>query len=93
MTKKEVILAVKFDPELQQTFIYPDTLKSVPECDRELYATCVWIEGRAARVQIISDEKIELPECQRIAIAFMTGRYSHWTFSLTDETPKWRRVK
>jgi hypothetical protein len=93
MNKKIVVLTVAVDPETKKEYIYPDLFKMVPDKEKSVYETCVWIEGRAARVQIISHNKIDLPTCQRLAIAYMTGRYHQWSFSLTDETPKWRKVR
>lgn len=93
MIKKVVILTVAIDPETKKEYIYPDLFQMIPDREKELYSTCVWIEGRTARVQIISHDRIELPDCQRLAIAYMTGRYSRWSFSLAEDNPKWERVK
>jgi hypothetical protein len=93
MNKKTVILTVAIDPDTKREYIYPNLYKMAPDREKDTMATCVWIEGRTARVQIISHDKIDLPTCQKLAIAYMTGRYHQWSFSLTDETPKWRRTK
>lgn len=91
MIKKIVILEVWVDPETQKRFLYPNRFEHIERPD--LYKTAVWIEGRTARVQVISDSRIDLPECRDLAVAYMTGRYSQWSFDLREDEPKWTRTK
>lgn len=93
MNKKVVVLTVAIDPETKKEYIYPDLFRMIPDREKDKYTTCVWIEGRTARVQIISHDRIELPDCQRLAIQYMTGRYQQWSFDLREDSPKWTRTK
>lgn len=90
MNKKHIIIEAAINED-GKILLYPDRYTRIDRPD--LYETYEVIEGKTARVVIVSDDRIDKPECRRLAIAYMTGRYSHWAFSLTDEKPQWRRVK
>lgn len=88
---KEMVCLLIGRGEDEKTYIYPDRFGWIEK--PELYKSSIVISGKTALVQVVSDDEFSNEEMKDAAIKFMTGRYHKWSFSLTDEEPKWRKVK
>lgn len=91
MKKKTIILEVAKSEETGKFYLYPDRYEYVE--NPELYKTAIWIEGKTARVLVISDEILTCDMARDFAICYMTGQFKRWTAPLNSNNPKWTRVK
>ena len=90
MNKRRVCIVI-FRGDDGKTYIQSDLFDWVEK--PELYKSAMFIAGKTALVQVISDDEFSKEEMKDAAIKFMTGRYSQWSFDLRDDEPKWRKVK
>lgn len=75
----------------EKTYIYPDRFEWINRPD--LYKSSLVVQGKTAIVQVVSDDEFSPEEMKNAAIKYMTGQFSRWSFCLSDDEPKWRKVK
>lgn len=90
MVKRRVCIVI-FRGDDGKTYIQSDLFEWIEK--PELYKSSMIVSGKTAIVQVVSDDEFSKEEMKDAAVKFMTGRYHKWSFSLTDEQPKWRKVK
>lgn len=88
---KKVIVLEAAISEDGKTLLFPDRYTRIDRPD--LYSTYEVIEGKATRVIIVSDDRLDRVECRRLAIAYMTGRFVQYSFDLSKDNPKWEVTK